>query len=225
MSANDDLRLAWQAHREGRNGRRDALLTLAVADASPRGEPWVHAVRDQLVASQPGHIFSCSHHLDEALGDRRVIAALKKLRYAFSPARVRNLLQRDAVARGPYTKRSSSTRVLLDDLLAPSRSRPRGPLKLGATASKRGIAGVKLGSAGVAKKVTIRVPVTSAQSESTPSSPMPQPGEGAGNEPTPENANTPPADSVLAFYMNVLVAVAMLCALVVQEAQGEKRAA
>ena len=29
MSVDDELRLAWQAHRDGKIGRRDALLTLA----------------------------------------------------------------------------------------------------------------------------------------------------------------------------------------------------
>jgi len=179
MSVNYDLRLAWQAHREGRAGRRDALLTLAVADASPRGEPWVGAVRDHLVASHPGHLFSRSHHLDEALADRRVLAALKQLRTSFPPARVRALVGRDAVARGPYTGRTVPDRPLLDDLLAASRARPRGPLKLG--------------SADVA-----------------PSPP----------EPVPK-----PVEPIVAFYLNVLLGVAILCALVVREASDDKRAA
>lgn len=191
MPANDDLRLAWQAHREGKVGRRDALLTLAVADASPRGEPWVHAVRDHLVAAHPGHLFSGSHHLDEAIADRRVIAALKRLRQAFPPGRVRNLVRRSDVARGPYTGRVTSARILLDDLLAPSRGRPRGPLKLG--------------SAAVATKA-----------------PIPSP---AAAKPTADAPAPPQVDPIVAFSLNVLLAVAMLCALVANETQGEKRAA
>lgn len=183
MSASDELRLAWQAHREGRAGRRDALLTLAVASGYPQGAPWAGAVRDYLVAAHPGHLFSGSHHVDESLADRRVIAGLKKLREVFPTARVRSLVRRDDVLRGPYSGTRGAIRYLVDDLLAPSRGHSRGPLKLGAT-----------GATGPAA-----APPVSAE----PSTP----------------------DPIVAYYLNVLLAIAMLCATVVAESTDGKRAA
>ena len=133
MSAEDDLRLAWLAHREGRAGRRDALLTLAAATAEGQGSAWVGAVRDYLVAAHPGHLFAGFYHVDEALADRRVVAGLGRLRQSFPPARVRSLLRRADVSRGPFTGRRFPVAIALDELLAPSRARPRGTPKLGAT--------------------------------------------------------------------------------------------
>jgi hypothetical protein len=185
MSAEDDLRLAWLAHREGRAGRRDALLTLAAATAEGQGVGWVGAVRDFLVAAHPGHLFAGFYHLDEALADRRVVAALGRLRQSFPPARVRALLRRAEVARGPYTGRSISVAIALDELLAPSRAKPRGAAKLGAT------------KVAAAPKRSAPPPVPVAE----------------------------PAEPVLAFYLNVLLSVAVLCALVVGESRDDKRAA
>lgn len=188
MAAEDDLRLAWLAHREGRAGRRDALLTLAVADAEPRGVAWAGPVRDHLVATYPGHLFAGFYHLDEALADRRVIAALGRLRMTFPPARVRGLLRLADVARGPYAGRTIPVAIALDDLLAPSRTAARGAPKLG---SARSVA---------------------AANRATPPTPAP--------EPVAESTGP-----VLTFYLNVLVGIAALCAVVVAESIDEQRAA
>lgn len=175
MSADDDLRLAWQAHREGRAGRRDALLTLAVASAEPEGAAWVGAVRDYLVAAHPGHLYSGFYALDEALGDRRVVKAIARLRLVFPEARVRRLLQSGAVLRGPYPGCKAPIALLLDDLLAPSRATPRG-------------GAARLGD------------VTPAPRTETP-------------------------ESILSFYLNVLLGVAALCKLAMDDARDGKRAA
>ncbi|MDB5353066.1 MAG: hypothetical protein JWN86_4313 [Planctomycetota bacterium] len=177
MSATDDLRLAWQAHRDGRPGRRDALLTLAVASAESDGEPWVGRVRDFLVASRPDHLFAGFYHLDEAMSDPRVAASLKRLREAFPPARVRWLVRGSAISRGPYTGRKVRIATLLDDLLAP----PRCDRRLASTPV------VPKGSLGSTSVET-----------SAP---------------------------ILAFYLEVLLATAMLCALVLNEMPDQKRAA
>lgn len=184
MAAEDDLRLAWLAHREGRTGRRDALLTLAAAAAEPQGAAWVGSVRDHLVAARPGHLYAGFYHLDEALADRRVIAALAQLRLTFPPARVKGLLWRADAARGPYTGRAIPLAIALDDLLAASRTTSRTAAKLG---SARMIAAAK---------------------------PSPAP------EVVVESRGP-----VLAFYLNVLVGIAALCAVVVAESSDEKRAA
>ena len=177
MAAEDDLRLAWLAHREGRAGRRDALLTLAAAAAEPQGAAWVGSVRDHLVAARPGHLFAGFYHLDEALADRRVIAALGRLRLTVPPARVKGLLKRADAARGPYTGRAIPVAIALDDLLATSPAAARGAAWLD---SARPIA-----------------------------------------PPHPSESAVP----VLAFYLNVLVGIAALCAVVVAESSDEKRAA
>src|SRR5580704_1710960 len=100
MSAEVALRLAWQSHREGRIGRRDALLTLAVVEGS---ESWIEPIRAFLVASRPDHLFASFPTRELALKDRRVQEALKRLRMSFPLARIRSLVARSEVARGPFT--------------------------------------------------------------------------------------------------------------------------
>src|SRR5262245_61913475 len=119
MSAEDHLRLAWQVAREGRPESRDALLTLAVAEAAAAGLPWAGRVRDRLVADRPHHPFAAGPTLDRALADPRVAAALARPRRTFPPARVRWLAERADAGRGPYTGRAASIEAILDDLLAP----------------------------------------------------------------------------------------------------------
>lgn len=181
MSADLDLRLAWVAHRSGNLSRRDALLTLAVASAEPNGADWVHPVRDFLVKAHPGHLYDGFYQLDEALADRRVIAALKRLRMSFPETRVRNLVQRSNVTRGPFSARQTHVRVLLEEILAPPKRTPRRPSG-------------RLGTATV---------------ESTPL----------------EIPTNEPPGSILAFYLNVLLGVAALCAMVLEDSQDDKRAA
>ncbi len=182
MSADDDLRLAWHSHRDGRLGRRDALLTLAVADADPASE-WLQSARNYLVTAHPGHLYSGTPDLDEALADRRVMAGLAKLRHSFPPQRVRSLLFRSEVSRGPYRPHPIPIPRVLDDLLAPSRAQPRGPLKLGTAA-----------------------PAPASERDASP-------------------ARERGDDAFLAFYLNVLLGVAMLCALVQADSRDGKAAA
>lgn len=109
------LRLAWQADRDGRANRRDALLTLAVAEA-PADAPWLGRCRRRLVQSRPDHPFAAFPNVAAALADPRVERALKKLRAAYFPGRARSLLALDAIRRGPFTGREPSLAVLLADL-------------------------------------------------------------------------------------------------------------
>jgi hypothetical protein len=120
MAAEDALRLAWLAQREGRTTRRDALVTLAVAAGASESAPWVEQGRAWLVAQRPDHLFATFPTLTLALADRRVRGALRRLQYSFPAGRVRSLLQRGAVARGPYSGRLESLTVILDELFRPA---------------------------------------------------------------------------------------------------------
>lgn len=183
MSANDDLRLAWQAHRDGRIAMRDALLTLAVARGEPEGAPWVMPVRDFLVSSRRDHYFSRFAYLDEALADRRVVAALARLRESFPPARIRSLVLRSEALRGPYTGRRVPVTVLLEDLLDPTRPRRRESIRLEPSSGPDQIAAIA-------------------------------------------EATTPaPDEPILRFYLQVLLGVATLCAVVLDDRLDEQRAA
>ena len=124
-------------------------------------------------------------HLDEALADRRVIAALKRLRATFPSARVRWLVHASDVSRGPFSTRKASVASLVDEMLTPARSQRTGAVRLGSATS-----------AG---------PDTSSR---------------------PTSVQTPdPAAPILAFYLEVLLAVAALCAIVLDEMPDRQRAA
>ena len=121
MTAEDDLRLAWQAERDGRPSMRDALLTLAAAACGPSQADLAARCRVRLIASRPDHVFAAFPNLDDALADPRVGVFLRKLRRLFPEGRVRSLLRKSAVRRGPFTGRAESLPAMLDDLFG----RPR----------------------------------------------------------------------------------------------------
>ncbi len=196
MTADDALRLAWISHRHGREAHRDALLTLAVASGVPSGAPWVDRVRDFLVSRRRDHLFATFVELDEALSDRRVMAALGRLRLSFPPERVEWLVRRDAVGRGPYSGRSARVETLLGDILA----KPR---------VKRLRDRVRLGLAG------------SASSTSIPAGALAPLGAVTTHEAGLPEASGP----ILAFYLTVLLGIAGLCALVLEESRDSKKAA
>jgi hypothetical protein len=110
------LRLAWYAETGGKPGTRDALLTLAVAECIGDDAALAERCRRLVVAYQPGHWYATSPTLAEALGRGKVAEAMAKLRAMFPPVRVRHLLLREAMRRGPYTGRRPSPAKLLDDL-------------------------------------------------------------------------------------------------------------
>src|SRR5581483_2897284 len=68
-AVDDLLRLAWQADRDGRENHRDALLTLAAAEAPPDA-PWLARCRRRLITSCPDHAFSRFPTVAAALADR-----------------------------------------------------------------------------------------------------------------------------------------------------------
>jgi hypothetical protein len=189
MSVADDLRLAWHADRDGRTGRRDALLTLALA-ASPPGADWAERLRCRLVADRPEHPFARFSSLAKALADPRVSRALGRLRASYPPAKVCHLLLRAEAARGLHSGRTTSLPRQLDDLFAavtPTRNSRQRPLGTAATPSN-----------------------------TAPSRPR-----SAANP-----LHVPPAsDSLTAFYLTILLAVASLLAFVLQSQESGARAA
>jgi hypothetical protein len=111
------LRLAWHADSEGKPGTRDALLTLVVVESMADDAVLAERCRRLLVTRQPGHWFASAPTVSQALARDRVAAALAKLRSMFPPVRVRHLLLREEVRRGPYTGRAPSMRQLTEDLI------------------------------------------------------------------------------------------------------------
>jgi hypothetical protein len=120
MLAEDELRLAWHAHREGHVGRRDALLTLAVADAGPDDEVWAERFRRWLIHRRPDHCFAAFPTRRHALADPGVLAVLRRVRRTHPPIRVRHLLLRGEAQRGPYHEEKESVWSLVESILAPS---------------------------------------------------------------------------------------------------------
>lgn len=124
MLAEDEIRLAWQAHCDGHKGMRDSLLTLAVADGGLDDVVWVERCRRWLVARRPDHLYAAFPTLGRALADGRVSEALERVRRTFPPVRVRHLLLRSDASQGPYTGRREPLGAVLDDILGPSIPRP-----------------------------------------------------------------------------------------------------
>ena len=194
MSAEDELRLAWVAHGNGLPARRDALLTLAVASAGMGESAWVERVRAFLVASRTDHLYAGPAPLKAILEDPRVVAALMRLRQSYPPARVRCLVQRDAVGRGPYRGRSGSVASLVDDLMTPPRkARHRSRIRLGVNDKGRAV------PVGVLAPVGPVIPREAGLPES--------------------------AGRLLAFYVTVLLGVAALCAIALDDLREDRRAA
>jgi len=132
MAAEDDLRLAWQAHREGRPGLRDSLLTLAAATAGVGDGDWPDRCFDRLVATRPDHPFATFANRKQAVADPLIVARLAGLRSLYPPTKVDRMLIGGAAARGPFTGRREGLKPILDDLLAaPIRPGPRRPPKPG----------------------------------------------------------------------------------------------
>ncbi len=115
MSTEDDLRLAWQADRDGRPGRRDALLTLAAAQA-PSEARWLSRCRARLIERHPDHLFARFSSIAEARAHPKVAYALEQLRELYPPGKVANLVRRDEVRRGHWTGDRPPLSVVLDDL-------------------------------------------------------------------------------------------------------------
>jgi hypothetical protein len=124
MSAEEFLRLAWHADRDGRPGMRDALLTLAAAESGPTDEVLAERCRKRLVAGRPEHWFAAFPTVGEALAHPKVAWALGELRASYPEVRVRRLLLRGEARLGPYTKRPRSLSRVVDDLVGGS-DRPR----------------------------------------------------------------------------------------------------
>ncbi len=120
------LRLAWQADRDGERSRRDALLTLAAADA-PAGAPWLRRCRDRLVHTRPDHPFAQSATLAEALERPEIRDGLDRLRRHFPPGKVGRRLLREATLRGPYDGRPPAYGIILADLFPERRPRAARP--------------------------------------------------------------------------------------------------
>ncbi len=127
----DELRLAWEAHREGRTTRRDALLTLSVAGLRRDHRQRAKEIAGFLVASRPDHLFAGFERLDKALADPRVKSSLDRLRITFPPGRVRSLVARSNASRGPYTGRIPSIDAMIREMTTVPRKKIHA--KLGIT--------------------------------------------------------------------------------------------
>jgi len=119
MVAEDCLRLAWEADRDGRRKLRDSLLTLAVLESGP-GDPWAERCRARVVAERPGHYLGDYPNIRLALADFRVIEARERLRIKYPEARVLGLLLTARAARGPYLGRVESLESIVEDLAGPA---------------------------------------------------------------------------------------------------------
>ena len=119
MSAEDSLRLAWEADRQGRRKLRDSLLTLAVVESGPE-DSWAERARARLVADRPGHYLADFPGVRRALADPRVAEARDRLRAKYPEARIQGLLVVARAARGPYTGRQESLEIVLEELIGPA---------------------------------------------------------------------------------------------------------
>lgn len=114
------LRLAWLADREGREGTRDALLTLAMS-ATPSNSklklPADFNARCQSVLSRrlPEDWFDNTEITCLRVKNERVARALAKLRLMFPTIRVRRLLMRAEILQGPYSPNPPRVDQILRD--------------------------------------------------------------------------------------------------------------
>jgi hypothetical protein len=129
MAVDDDLRLAWYYHSDGRFRRRDALVALALVGGLEKGADWVERGRSRLIARRPTHVFAAFPSVRHALADSEVRLALRRLRQTYPPARVRWLLRRAAAPRSPYTGRVVSFSIILDDLFGGPTPQPVEPMR------------------------------------------------------------------------------------------------
>ena len=119
MTADDYLRLARQARRDGRGRLREAMLTLAIGASGP-DDAWAERCRARLLAERPDHFLAAHPTAAHALADPRVGRALERLRAQFPPIRVRWLRLRADVAAGPYTAEPEPLAAVVDDLFGPA---------------------------------------------------------------------------------------------------------
>jgi hypothetical protein len=119
MAADDLLRLAWAADRDGSRKRREALLTLAVVESSPQDD-WAEKVRQHLLADRPDHFLRVFPTVEAARTDPRALEMANRLRVKYPPVRVRSLLLRSQVVRGTYTGRAESIDAFVEDLVGTS---------------------------------------------------------------------------------------------------------
>lgn len=144
MLAEEEVRLALRAHRDGRVGMRDSLLTLAVADAGAEGAAWAERCRRWLVSRRSDHLFARFPTLGEALADPRVLGSLERVRHTFPPVRVRHLLLRADALSGPYSGIRRPISDVLDSIFGKAHRRPvrfRATAPAWATAPARSSAG------------------------------------------------------------------------------------
>jgi hypothetical protein len=201
MSAEDSLRLAWQAARDGRMGMRDALLTLAVAEKGPAEARWAARCWNLLVTTRADHLFARFATREQALADPRVAERLRLLRAVYPPTRVERLLDRAAMLRGTYTGRRVSLPVVIEELFG-----PQGPRRERSASTTQKAPGLPLES---------RPPLLKRPGPA-PTSP----------QVTSDRRESAERDEALpAFYLAVLLAIAMLLATTLKASDRESKAA
>lgn len=203
MAAEDVLRLAWYADRDGRRGRRDALVTLALAEGRSEDAGWVERARQWLLAVRPDHVFATFASLDRALADKHVAEAMSGLKHAYPPARVRTLLLRAAARRGRFNGRPASLSIILDDLFRPHRSEPP-----------------RIEHA--AQRASTKAPATVPLLPSAPSNPfLPRDDAARSSVARDDGSST----DLVNFYLTLLLAMAVLLDSVIRPREQGSRAA
>jgi len=210
MAVDDYLRAAIGAEGESSRRLREAMLTLALAEAGP-GAAWAERCRARLVADRPDHFLAAHPTLALVLADPRAVRALDRLRARYPAARVRWLRLGLEASSGPYTGQTAPLGALLDALIgAPAEAdvrRDRPVATRGPTARAR-----------VGKAVARPAAVHAWPSPAGRDEPIPIP------IPIPSPAG-PEAEDVTAegFYLAVLLSIAILLATARQD--QDRRAA
>ncbi|HEV3165191.1 MAG TPA: hypothetical protein VGZ22_14285 [Isosphaeraceae bacterium] len=202
MAVEGELRLAWQAARDGRSGMRDALLTLAVADSGPADAVWADRAWKRLIAGRSDHLFARFASREQALAHPEVAARLSRIRAVFPPARVQRLLERAEVIRGTYTGRRTSLAVVVEELVGTDESLARTQARPPIAATKASPVSLDpLGSRG-AKLPAASTPATAqAKTDDTE------------------------AGVLLTLYLTVLLAIAILLASTLKATEHGTKAA
>lgn len=215
MEPGDLIRLAWEADHDGRSRLRDGLLTLAVAESTP-SDAWAQRCRAKLIAGHPGHFLGSFASIAEALGDPRVVEATDRLRLKYPEVRIRSLLQRARASRGPFLGRAESLDAMLEDLAGSPIAAEAENVRRDAAQGSRGP--LQRTRAGRAAVLSLTYPSMAAGS---PSPTRQQTFDGWGET----VAEPPDEQDITAFYLTVLLTIAILLASDPRTDEGKTRRA
>jgi hypothetical protein len=195
VTADDFLRLAWHARRDGRKALHEAMLTLAVAEGGA-GEGWPDRCRARLLAERPKHFLGTHPTLERTLANPQVAEAIRKLRGQYPEGRVGWLLFRAECEAGPYTGEPAPIAAIIEALAgAPAEAEVRrDPAEPARGPRARSRARVRVGAA---PGGPLRMVAAGLDGPAVDVSPADETGE-----------------ETTAFYLAVLLSIAMLLAVV-----------